>query len=167
MGQGWRRERMTTTIKLDYFGMPGEGPTVKEAKLDAGRKIEAALKDSYAPTFLTFGSYTALVWREPSGWGYRLLPDKEDTLYACCQDSRPDTIRQAKRHLAQLADNVVANEAILAYVHKDDRKEIENNIRWQREMRELIAKGYTDEEARYISGGMGHLVTRQLEPAAI
>ena len=156
---------MATTIKIEYFGMPGEGPTVKEAKLDAGRKIEAALHGSYAPTFLTFGDYTALVWREPTGWGYRLLSEKDNTLYASCNDSRDEAMRRAKRHLAQLAELTIPDEEILAYVHKDDRREIENGIRWQREMRDLAAQGYTDQEARYISGGMGHLVTRQLAPA--
>ena len=155
---------MTTTIKIEYFGMPGEGPTVKEAKLDAGRKIEAALNGSYAPTFLTFGEYNALVWREPTGWGYRLLPSKEDTLYASCADSQDEAIRRAKRHLAQLAHGSVPDEEILAYVHKDDRRVIENDIRWQKEMHDLIAQGYTDQEARYIAGGMSHFVTRQLEP---
>lgn len=35
---------MAQTIKITYYGMDGEGRTVKEAKADAGTKIEAALK---------------------------------------------------------------------------------------------------------------------------
>jgi hypothetical protein len=35
---------MATRISLTYFGMSGEGATVREAKADAGRKLEALVK---------------------------------------------------------------------------------------------------------------------------
>lgn len=67
---------MSTTITLKYFGMPGEGATVKEAKADAGRKIEDYLTNGPRPHLIGHPKMPerVLVWREENGWMYHFLP---------------------------------------------------------------------------------------------
>lgn len=62
-------------IRIDYYGVEGAGKTVKEAKLDAGRKIETMLKGDYVPEVIAFRGFVALLWREPYGWFSKLLTD--------------------------------------------------------------------------------------------
>ena len=47
--------------------MDGEGPTVREAKQDAARKIEAVLEADYTPAVFRWGDSSAIVWRTPRG----------------------------------------------------------------------------------------------------
>lgn len=61
------------TVRIEYYGMEGEGRTLTEAKKDAGRKIQAALGGYYTPELLTWRGETALIYREPNGWRYSLL----------------------------------------------------------------------------------------------
>ena len=44
---------MTKTVRITYYGMEGEGSTLKEAKQDAGRKLEAAIRASSDPICIT------------------------------------------------------------------------------------------------------------------
>lgn len=97
-----------TKINLEYFGMPGSGATVKEAKLDAGRKIEAALKDTYMPTIIHWRGRTAIVYRDATaGWMYGTMDTTEgvkhdySTCSPCNNDDRLAVELAARRHLAQ------------------------------------------------------------------
>lgn len=65
---------MSTKISLEYFGMPGVGATVKEAKLDAGRKIEEALSRDYTPLYIEWRGTICLFFCDPKyGYGYRFI----------------------------------------------------------------------------------------------
>ena len=51
----------------NYLGMEGKGPTLREAKADAMRKIEKALTWDYRPALFTAGEHQTIVWRTPFG----------------------------------------------------------------------------------------------------
>ena len=101
------------TVSIDYFGMPGSGRNVTEAKRDAGRKLQEAMTGSYNPVLLHWRGYCIFVWRTPNGWESTVTHDpegefgvirKEGTLYggthADCD--REEVVRRCWEHLAQL-----------------------------------------------------------------
>jgi hypothetical protein len=95
------------TVRITYFGMDGAGSTVTEAKKDAGRKIEAALDGSYAPSIIDHRGYSVLVYREPMGWCDKLIRCPEGMRtgrqYASANHAtEKDALRAACRHVAQL-----------------------------------------------------------------
>jgi hypothetical protein len=62
--------------RVTYCGMEGEGSTAKAAREQAQRQLEAAMTDSYSPWAFRDREHTLFVWREPAGWGYRIVwPD--------------------------------------------------------------------------------------------
>jgi hypothetical protein len=68
---------MATRINLTYCGMDGAGPTVKEAKQDAARKIEAALNLRYSPRALVYRGHTLIRLASPNGYGYIILSPEQ------------------------------------------------------------------------------------------
>lgn len=95
------------TITLDYYGMTGTGHTVKEAKLDAGRKIEAALEGDYSPLLVQWRGTTAVFSRNPkSGWGYRFAHGSSpvQTMFqSCCgNDGRDEALMRMLLHVADV-----------------------------------------------------------------
>lgn len=66
---------MATQINLTYCGMGGTGKTVKEAKQDAARKIEAVLDGNYFPRILSYRDISILVYRTPQGWHTTIIRD--------------------------------------------------------------------------------------------
>lgn len=96
-----------STVRIDYFGMSGEGKTVTDAKRDAGRKIEAALAGSYTPEILAWRGYAILIYREPAGWCNRLIADPErgiveGRIWGTSYGSREEATAAAQAHLADL-----------------------------------------------------------------
>jgi len=98
-----------TTIHLDYFGMPGSGSTVKEAKLDAGRKIESAFEGSYAPVLLNHRGTLLVISRNPKcAWGYRMFdlnelkPRTVADHCSCGFQSEEEALLAAVKHLADI-----------------------------------------------------------------
>jgi len=147
---------MAATVRITYYGMEGEGKTLTEAKRDAGRKVEMALEGSYTPKLLgQLDSFHVIIWREPNGWSYKLLNgDPVDAtktytypegLYGCQGDSSyEDTLRSARRHLAQVAVDV-------SYL--EDQQDINSwhrNRRCQDAYKAARAEGKTDAEAHEI-----------------
>ena len=146
---------MATKVRITYYGMDGEGETVTKANLDAGRKIEVALEGSYTPKLLgKLDSWHVIMWREPRGWSYKIMDGEENAqnytypegLFGCQGDSSyEDTLRSARRHLAQVAIDV-------SYL--TDNHDIEA---WRRDRRcqdaykAAIALGKTDTEAHHIT----------------
>src|SRR5215469_18888121 len=99
---------MSKTIRITYFGVEGEGATVKEAKLAAGRKIEEhvkALDDQ--PVIVRVGEWSALVAYTANGWGYRII-DCPDHSYepgpVFLNYGEPDKHEIRKRALRHLID---------------------------------------------------------------
>src|SRR3990167_6281423 len=103
--------KMTTKISLTYCGMEGDGATVKLAKQDAARKIEAALAGTYTPAMIRAGSMIGIIWREPKhGWAYKIICESDPAGsfrgYTMAHGSDfHDTRADCARHMAQLAGN--------------------------------------------------------------
>ena len=96
-----------TTIHVEYYGFQGEGPTVKAAKEDAGKKIAALHRDNWTPVIREWRGHAALVFRTLRGWEYRFIarPDQLPPLHipmgSCPGDTdRAETIFTAERHIA-------------------------------------------------------------------
>lgn len=57
----------------------GYGTTVKEAKIDLDRRIKAALTGRYHPVVISYGAYSAIVYREPEFWTYKMCEKSKIT----------------------------------------------------------------------------------------
>ena len=110
---------MAQTIRIEYFGMEGSGPTVKEARADAGQKIEKALRGSYEPQVIAFDGQMAILWREPKhGWLYgRIVDGALHPGGMGAEESCDEAKARARFDLAQLAWSPDSDdEEILAFV---------------------------------------------------
>jgi len=144
---------MGTMVRITYFGMEGEGPTVTAAKQHAGAKIERALSGDYTPLALVWRGHVAIVAREPrSGWGYRLVHvdgARRQSLYLNGDgDGNPvDAERAARRHLAQNAwDGSETDEASIIE-HEQDRREFRSWAAHSVAYKRARDAGATDEQA--------------------
>src|SRR4051812_8930266 len=97
-----------TKINLEYFGMPGTGSTVKEARLDAGRRIESFIAESGAPTLLNHRGHLLVISRDRFGWGYRFLETERLAIRtsashcSCGMEGFDACLLAAVRHLADI-----------------------------------------------------------------
>ncbi len=57
----------------DRGSLNGIGKTITEAKANLNGKVDAALEGSYHPALVNFGQWSALVYRDPHGWNYKIL----------------------------------------------------------------------------------------------
>ncbi len=111
-------------INVTHFGFEGEGATVREAKLDAARKVTAALEGYWTPTYILWRGQRAFVWREPqSGWVYRLIHDDTETGHThgstCGADNdEKSAVLSAKRHMATL-DTDAPEEDVYTFLGGD------------------------------------------------
>lgn len=99
----------------NYLGMEGKGPTLREAKADAMRKIEQALGHDYTPAIFAAGDYRTIVWRTPFGVRTSTLRAEEPNgLVRCCGMTGVDAFEREcdamALHVAQLAANVESQE---------------------------------------------------------
>ena len=101
---------MGSKVRITYYGMEGEGATMKEAKADAGRQLEAAMQGDYSPFTVVWRGIVAILVRAPkTGYGYRMIhmneSDKPETShsmnYLATQDFE-DARFQMIRHLADI-----------------------------------------------------------------
>ena len=142
---------MANSVRVTYYGMEGEGRTVKEAREDAGRKVERALSGDYTPVILRLGNIMFLVHRSPQyGWCYTPhIEDKEGALFTTMQEaSKEEAIRRAKVHMAHNAIGTLPEDEILAYVDKKDRSEMKRYYDWQMCCRAWMATGADSETCR-------------------
>lgn len=116
-----------TKITLTYFGMPGEGPTIKEARADAARKVQAYL-DAGPELHLIQHPATPeifILWNEPDeGWVYRsIITDQVKRPGGAIRHSgctclgrieKREAIRRALVHLAGLIAAPEAARTLLA-----------------------------------------------------
>lgn len=152
---------MTQEVRITYYGMEGVGKNVTEAKRDAGSRIEEALKGDHEPVIIgDLARYAALLFRTPQhGWTYAVLAP--DTKRLCAHlgigNSRENVERHARNHLANLLDDV---SLIDGKRYPADVTSWQEKHDWQVRMKELLSQGYSDNDARLIAGGMGHLVKK-------
>ena len=155
------------TVTVDYFGFSGTGQTVKEAKQDAGRTIQALHKDSWEPAIREWRGNAVLVYRNLYGWQYRFIqhdagplsiPNGSSGGYA----DRQDAVRSAERHIADIgwrSDDPLdffpvwfGTEANRE--HANLRRELIDARKWQLQMQRLMNAGIADNDARQMIGGI-------------
>lgn len=146
------------TVSIEYFGMTGEGRTVTEAKRNAGAKIEQALSGDYAPVVLEWRGVGMLVYREPSGWGSKIIYDegqlREGTVYAhCCYHDKKEAIRQAYDHLSRIGVSVDdAPDFAPDFLDAQQRNEYKRYAEFQRRYHTGRAMGLSDDDAHSYAG---------------
>ena len=157
-----------TKINLEYFGMPGSGATVKEAKLDAGKRISEALEGSYAPFVLNHRGKLLIASRNPRfGWGYRFYDEGEMPVYfnadqcSCGFDTRDECLLAAVRHLADVTHiegerDSPLFDALGSRLAEREREtfayNMERNDTFQARYRDAIARGMKDGDAHDYAG---------------
>ena len=158
-------------ISITYYGMDGEGPTIKEAKADAGRKIEKLVAAaSEAPIIISIRGFASLVaysgHSSGGSWASRLIMSdgKIHTGPAYLGSDSEDKHRvmvQALTHVATSAwtfddddqefAEMAADRANGCPLNHSDRREviaaILNNARFQRKYRECRDNGMDDRHA--------------------
>lgn len=135
-------------------------PTKREATDALMAAVWRALSGSYEPIYIEYVDYRAIVYRTPRGWQYRIGPDCNDpddlpVTVSCGDQTREQTIRSARKHLAQNAypwrnglDFFLSDGSILP----DDMDAMRDHagwVSWQRafkaEQNRLADLGETDE----------------------
>lgn len=100
-------------ITLEYYGVTGQGATVKEAKADAGRRIQELTNNSISwnPVLITWQDWHIIIMRGLYGWGYKLINPAEEIptrldLWQCSMgwkhDESEECIAAACLHLSGL-----------------------------------------------------------------
>ncbi len=159
-----------TTIHVEYYGFQGEGPTVKAAKEDAGKKIAALHRDNWTPVIREWRGHAALVFRTLRGWEYRFIarPDQLPPLHipmGSCPGGtdRAETIFTAERHIA--ANGWEPTDELDVFPvwfgtdtnreHAAMRREMIEQRKWYKQMHHLMKNcGIVDEAARRMISGL-------------
>jgi hypothetical protein len=184
------QERNHMTIRVTHYGMDGEGRTVKEAKADAGRKVEVALREArHGVCLVASNGYAAIVAYDVSQaeWGYRLINSAGPGQFSAgpqwvtCYGERDAARRAALRHMVEIAwshavdDQQFVDDALAGRDHgcpmtHSDRLTMRNDLldrfAWQRRYRKAADAGWSDDAAHKIAGNCGHLVTGYEKAAA-
>jgi hypothetical protein len=175
---------MSKTIRITYYGMDGEGPTVKAAKEDAGHKLaHLVAQTEEAPVIVAVEGVAALVAYTQQGWGHRLITgqstDNTSGFFTGPQyvsgsyETKQEARLAALRHVLDIAwrfecddaawlDQMTASRTGCPLSHADARTlrtEMLERWAWQRRYRKAREAGRTDEDARNIASSLHHLAT--------
>ena len=141
-------------ITLQYYGVTGTGKTVKEAKQDAGRKIEKIVQGDYTLRVVRTKRHTAVIWNTPDGWVSRIItgPETQDINRVWPSAHHPEGVEEAMDrvsfHLCQLewkpCDTEPALELPPAF-----KAEWDSWVVFQRRYAEARKKGMNDTEAHF------------------
>jgi len=102
-------------ITVDYFGFSGTGRTVKDAKLDAGRKIAKLQEGYWTPALREWRGYGIVIYRTLNGWEYAYIahPGEPLKLSGCCclyADDQREAVSAAERAIADNGWNGTAED---------------------------------------------------------
>ena len=133
-------------VTISYFGMPGQGRTITEAKKDAGAKITRALDHDYTPTLLSYRGIQCLIWRTPEGI-CSCLPDtgKITGRTFHYSDNMAHVVEQQWFHLAQLGWDGKETEPEM--LPAEYRSQFKSWVRFQLRYTEARSQGKSDTEA--------------------
>ncbi len=143
-----------TTVRITYFGMEGEGPTLTKAKLDAGAKIEKALSGYWTPRLFRVKNLVAVIYREPTGYHYLALQDGNEVQRMPSShgphEKQKDAEQAALSHLCQNAwdgEQGEAFDALTVDLAPERKRELFRWSEWQLRWRHAVAHGLTRDEA--------------------
>lgn len=144
-------------ISLTYCGMHGEGPTVKEAKQDATRKISNVLSGEWYPTTISCRGNYSMIFRTPMGWFYsapRAFGENTDCTCGSFETKR-EAEGSARWHLAQNAWTITDGPSVPENIITDTNgvRDFTTWAKWQIRYAELKAEGKSDEECRNMASG--------------
>ena len=142
---------MSTKIQLTYCGMEGEGATVKLAKQDAARKIEAVLAGYYTPYMIRHGDMIGFIWRDPRGYNYKIITSdvQSGSIFGnSATDDEKEARNRCANHMAQISGSYVGLDA---YLTDRDRRDLDEYAAWQERYKQARASGKTDTEAYNIA----------------
>jgi hypothetical protein len=146
---------MTNKVRITYYGMEGQGATVKEARLDAGRQIEAVLSGYHFPSAYTKtvgpNTFTIFIYRELARWGYSFVRhgsgDGRVMVGGANETNEEEANYRALRHIA---GNVAAFDVTGGgWINPQDRdglREHRWNAQWQLRYKAWASVGLTDNE---------------------
>jgi hypothetical protein len=170
---------MTTRIRLTYHGMDGGGATVREAKANARRKLEALVKQAeQTPSIVAVGDCASLVWRFGSyGWCNALVsvhgkPHSHLSPAIPGEASEEEAMARAAMHTAELAwshdiedDESFATQALAHYIGKRDlpskTRELVDRFAWQRRFKSFKDRGFCNNDAHALACGYASPELRQ------
>jgi hypothetical protein len=154
---------MSGKVSCTLYGFTGIGKTLKEAKEDARRQTEQALKADYYPRILTGERYHALIWNSPQGPTYAtaatgepITPRTASHVYPA-STSMDEVERDARRHLAQM--NMVLTGHTVTHTGADiikdpsDKAEHLRYCEWQSNYRKWREAGADDTTAHANAAG--------------
>jgi hypothetical protein len=180
---------MSKTIRITYYGVDGEGPTVTAAKQDAGRRLEHLVKQTEEPpVIIMVEGEAAILGFTKYGWGHRCFMTARPA-HAVLVGTQWLSGGFATKHEAELyalkhvldnawnfppddeawfndATNGVAKcgVSLTTSEARRIRGEFLAQCKWQRGYRRYRDEGYNDEDARYMCSGLNHLVKRAPQP---
>jgi len=145
-----------TTVSLEYLGVHTSGKNVTEAKQEAARMVEHAMKADYTPSVIIGRIYSSLIYNTPSGWMYTTTRNAEltsgiNTVHSCAtgEDNKLDLIRRVSLHLAECNwshDQPDTSPLLADYPH--EQREFASWCNWQRGYKAARESGMSDSEAR-------------------
>lgn len=143
---------MATQINLTYCGMGGAGKTVKEAKQDAARKIEAVLDGHYFPRIITYRGNSILVYRTPQAWHTTIIVDdgepRQGVLTSSCMyETESEAASAAQLQVAQLGWKRQDGYTMPDFLTDKQKREMHTMITFWMRYQDAKAAGMNDHDA--------------------
>jgi hypothetical protein len=125
-----------------------DAPTLEEALVRLGQRVEALVADVAQPRAFRLGSRTAVIARDLYGWSYCVVEDGQshNPSWGMGYDSAAEAERHARWHVAQLAETL--EQGLRCLRSDEDRAELVRYFAWQEGYRRARAAGASDDEAR-------------------
>jgi len=136
---------------VNVYGVAGEGATLRQAKEDAGRRIEAALSGNYTPKVIFGREHYAIICREPFGGWQRQVARIGTEVRGCVSGgytTRQQAEDEARYDIAQ-REWLPDGDDDFSYIVEDTPSllRLARWAYWQRDYLRLIKKGLTPGEA--------------------
>jgi len=140
---------------LEKYGLIGTGRTMRDARNDWERKAEAALTAPFEIEVIKYYSVAAIVHRDLESWWYEILDltgrhrnEPNGTMKLGCSGggSRDETVRAARRHLAQWVWRPRSVWGFDLLENEEDFRQHMSWCRWQNCCRAWIEAGEENAE---------------------
>jgi hypothetical protein len=151
------------TVQVQYLSVYAEGATRAEAKANAERFIERAMRASYTPVIITVHGHRGIIWRDSSAGIVSALIREDGSISGCHSQTSHDVPMESaaewmRLHLGQNAwtPAVEDDEAFITgigFSHSSVADELRSWIAFQRRYQAALADGKSKDEAYDIASG--------------